>query len=155
MPNLGLMFDVDGPLASPITRTVAIPEILADLVALTAAGVPIAFITGRSDAFVRDQLLGPLHEAGLADALAAEATEHARRWAAQDELRDEVEALGRPTVELPLLPGPIDLGALFQLAGRLEQHLRTEVGRADRGGSPSARNERGAERPAGADPGTQ
>jgi anion-transporting ArsA/GET3 family ATPase len=88
--------------------------------------------------------------AGLAGALAAEATEHARRWAAQDELRDEVEALGRPTVELPLLPGPIDLGALFELAGRLEQHLRTEVGRADRDGSPSARNERGAERPAGA-----
>ena len=87
---------------------------------------------------------------GLAGALAAEATEHARRWAAQDELRDEVEALGRPTVELPLLPGPIDLGALFELAGRLEQHLRTEVGRADRDGSPSARNERGAERPAGA-----
>ncbi len=69
MPNLGLLFDVDGPLASPITRTVAIPEILADLVALTSAGVPIAFITGRSDAFVRDQLLGPLQEAGLPDAL--------------------------------------------------------------------------------------
>jgi anion-transporting ArsA/GET3 family ATPase len=65
--------------------------------------------------------------AGLADALAAEATEHARRWAAQDELRDEVEALDRPTVELPLLPGPMDLGALFELAGRLEEHLRTEV----------------------------
>ncbi|MGY1591023.1 ArsA-related P-loop ATPase [Geodermatophilus sp. SYSU D00708] len=63
----------------------------------------------------------------VADALAAEAIEHAQRWAAQDELRDEVEALGRPTVELPLLPGPIDLGALFELAGRLEEHLRTEV----------------------------
>ncbi|SNS65452.1 arsenite efflux ATP-binding protein ArsA [Geodermatophilus pulveris] len=64
---------------------------------------------------------------GLADALAAAATEHARRWAAQDELRDEVEALGRPTLELPLLPGPIDLGALFELAGRLEEHLRAGV----------------------------
>jgi hypothetical protein len=63
----------------------------------------------------------------VADALAAETIEHAQRWAAQDELRDEVEALGRPTVELPLLPGPIDLGALFELAGRLEEHLRTEV----------------------------
>jgi anion-transporting ArsA/GET3 family ATPase len=63
----------------------------------------------------------------LADALAAQAVEHAQRWAAQDELRDEVEALGRPTVELPLLPGPIDVGALFELAGRLEDHLRTEV----------------------------
>jgi hypothetical protein len=73
VPNLGLLFDVDGPLASPVTRTVAIPEILADLVSLTAAGVPIAFITGRSDAFVREQLLGPLHEAGLSDALDGDA----------------------------------------------------------------------------------
>jgi len=73
VPNLGLLFDVDGPLASPVTRTVAIPEILADLVALTAAGVPIAFVTGRSDAFVREQLLGPLQEAGLAAALDGEA----------------------------------------------------------------------------------
>ncbi|WP_166533369.1 ArsA-related P-loop ATPase [Blastococcus xanthinilyticus] len=61
----------------------------------------------------------------LADALAAEVVEHARRWAAQDALRDEVEALGRPTLELPLLPGPMDLGCLFELAGRLEDHLRT------------------------------
>jgi hypothetical protein len=63
----------------------------------------------------------------LAEALAAEVVEHAQRWAAQDELRDEVEDLDRPTVELPLLPGPIDVGALFELAGRLEEHLRAEV----------------------------
>ena len=62
----------------------------------------------------------------LAEALAAEVTDHARRWASQDELRDDVEALGRPLVELPLLPGPIDLGALFELAGRLEEHLAVE-----------------------------
>jgi hypothetical protein len=71
MPNLGLLFDVDGPLASPLTRTVAIPGILEDLVTLAAAGVPIAFITGRSDAFVQEQLLEPLVGAGLAAALAA------------------------------------------------------------------------------------
>jgi anion-transporting ArsA/GET3 family ATPase len=65
--------------------------------------------------------------AALADALAAESVEHARRWAAQDELRDDVEALGRPVVELPLLAGPKDLGALFELAGRLEEHLAVEV----------------------------
>jgi anion-transporting ArsA/GET3 family ATPase len=63
----------------------------------------------------------------LADALAAEAVEHARRWAAQNELRDEIEALGRPTAELPLLAGPVDLGCLFELAGRLEEHLQAEV----------------------------
>jgi hypothetical protein len=64
--------------------------------------------------------------ADLADALAAEAVEHARRWAAQDVLRETVEQLGRPIVELPLLPGPMDLGALFELADRLEEHLRAE-----------------------------
>jgi anion-transporting ArsA/GET3 family ATPase len=62
----------------------------------------------------------------VADALAAEMVEHAQRWAAQDALRDDVEALGRPTVELPLLPGPIDVGCVFELAGRLEEHLRAE-----------------------------
>ena len=63
---------------------------------------------------------------GLADALAAQVTEHAQRWVAQDELRDDVEALGRPTVELPLITGSMDVGSLFELAGRLEEHLRTE-----------------------------
>jgi anion-transporting ArsA/GET3 family ATPase len=63
----------------------------------------------------------------IADALAAEVTEHAKRWAGQDALRDEVEALGRPTVELPLLPGPMDLGTLFELADRIEDHLRSQV----------------------------
>jgi Mrp family chromosome partitioning ATPase len=62
----------------------------------------------------------------LAAALAAESVEHAQRWAAQDELRSTVDSLGPPTVELPLLPGPMDLGALFELAGRLEEHLRAE-----------------------------
>src|SRR3954453_2934545 len=74
--------------------------------------------------------------AAIADGLAAEVTEHARRWAAQDDLRDDVEALGRPTVELPLLPGPMDVGALFELAGRLEDHLRSEV---DAGRGPHVR----------------
>jgi anion-transporting ArsA/GET3 family ATPase len=69
-----------------------------------------------------------LHDAEeIAEGLAAEVTEHARRWAGQDALRDDVEALGRPTVELPLLPGPMDVGTLFELAGRLEDHLRSRV----------------------------
>ncbi|SDY16783.1 arsenite efflux ATP-binding protein ArsA [Modestobacter sp. DSM 44400] len=59
--------------------------------------------------------------------LAAEAVEHAQRWVAQDALRGEVEAFGRPTVELPLSVGPIDVGCLFELAGRLEGHLSTEA----------------------------
>ena len=65
--------------------------------------------------------------AEVADGLAAEATEHAQRWAAQDALRGDVEALGRPVVELPLSGSPIDLGCLFELAERLEGHLTAEA----------------------------
>ncbi|TXN31397.1 hypothetical protein [Lacisediminihabitans profunda] len=69
MLDLGLLFDVDGPLASPVSRSIRIPSILDDLVALTAAGVPIAFITGRSDSFIRDSVIAPLMDVGLAAAL--------------------------------------------------------------------------------------
>jgi hypothetical protein len=65
----GLLLDVDGPIASPITRTIAIDSIVTDLVTLAGAGVPIAFITGRSDAFIRDQVIAPLRAAGLDAAL--------------------------------------------------------------------------------------
>ena len=67
--DLGLLLDIDGPIASPVTRSIAIPSIIDDLITLTAAGVPIAFITGRSDAFVRDQVMTPLFAAGLHEAL--------------------------------------------------------------------------------------
>lgn len=69
MHNLGLLFDVDGPIASPITRTINIRSIVTDLVAMTAAGVPIAFITGRSGDFIRNQVVTPLCDAGLGEAL--------------------------------------------------------------------------------------
>jgi hypothetical protein len=69
MHNLGLLFDVDGPIASPVSRTIAVDSILTDLVTLAAAGVPIAFITGRSDAFIRDEVITPLLANGLGDAL--------------------------------------------------------------------------------------
>lgn len=65
VPPLGLLLDVDGPIASPQSRTIAIPGILDDIVLLAAAGVPIAFITGRSDTFVREQVVAPLLRAGL------------------------------------------------------------------------------------------
>ena len=67
--DLGLLLDIDGPIASPISRSIAIPSIIDDLIALTAAGVPVAFITGRSDTFVREHVIAPLFAAGLGQAL--------------------------------------------------------------------------------------
>lgn len=62
---LGLLLDVDGPIASPITRTIATPSILTDLTVLAGANVPIAFITGRSATFIREQVVTPLLREGL------------------------------------------------------------------------------------------
>lgn len=66
LPPLGLLLDVDGPIASPVTRSIAIPSITRDLVTLANLGVPIVFNTGRSDAFLRDEVVKPMLAAGLA-----------------------------------------------------------------------------------------
>lgn len=67
-PPLALLLDVDGPVASPLTRTVQ-PGIIADLLALAAAGIPVIFNTGRSDAFIREQVMGPMIAAGMPEGL--------------------------------------------------------------------------------------
>lgn len=63
-PPLALLLDVDGPVASPVTRNVK-PDIIHDLVALAAAGIPVIFNTGRSDAFIREQVMEPMIAAGI------------------------------------------------------------------------------------------
>jgi hypothetical protein len=63
----GLLLDVDGPVASPVARRIVEPSILPDLVTLASAGIPIAFITGRSAVFVREEVAARLVEAGLPD----------------------------------------------------------------------------------------
>lgn len=63
-PPLALLLDVDGPVASPVTRDVR-PDIILDLVALAAAGIPVIFNTGRSDAFIREQVMEPMIAAGI------------------------------------------------------------------------------------------
>jgi anion-transporting ArsA/GET3 family ATPase len=110
------------PIGSVVVNMATEPVLPAEDLARAAAGR----LTGADLA----PALAAAHLPGgaeVAEALAAEVTEHARRWAGQDALRDEVAALGRPTVELPLLTGPMDVGSLFELAGRLEEHLRAEV----------------------------
>ncbi len=78
-------------------------------------------VSGRFGAFggrfVPETLVSALDE--LAEVYAAAA--------ADATFRAEVEALGRPTLELPLLPGPMDVGCLFELAARLEDHLSPAV----------------------------
>ena len=57
----------------------------------------------------------------LVDGLLAEARDHAERRALEDEQRTLVVGLDVPTYELPRLPGGIDLGALYELAGQLRE----------------------------------
>jgi hypothetical protein len=62
---LGLLLDVDGPIASPDTRSISRPSIITDLIRLAGGNVPIGFITGRSADFIREQVVAPLVAAGL------------------------------------------------------------------------------------------
>ena len=80
-PPLGLLLDVDGPIASPVTRTIAIPSIVDDLVFLANSGVPVVFNTGRTDRFLRDHVVKPLLAAGLSpDARAFGVCEKGAVW---------------------------------------------------------------------------
>jgi hypothetical protein len=63
----GLLLDVDGPIASPESRTIAICSIVEDLLTLAHAGIPIAFVTGRSDAFMREIVIARLLSRGMRD----------------------------------------------------------------------------------------
>lgn len=64
-PPLGILLDVDGPVADPATRTVA-ATLLDDVGRLLAAGVPVVLNTGRSVDYVREHVLDPLVGRGLA-----------------------------------------------------------------------------------------
>jgi hypothetical protein len=57
----------------------------------------------------------------LVTGLVTEARDHAERRALEDAQRAVVASLGRPTFELPRLPGGVDLGGLYELAGHLAE----------------------------------
>lgn len=63
-PQLALLLDVDGPIASPLTRTVA-PATISAMLELVQRDIPIIFNTGRSAAFIEEQVMIPLIAAGL------------------------------------------------------------------------------------------
>ncbi len=52
----------------------------------------------------------------LAEGLLTEGTQHALRVRLEEEQRAELAELGRPTAELPAVPGGIDLGGLYDLS---------------------------------------
>lgn len=67
-------------------------------------------------------------DASLAPALAGEAAEHALRHALEETYRAELADLHLPTCELPLLPPPMDLGGLYELAESLREQGVTHAG---------------------------
>ena len=56
------------------------------------------------------------HEDQILPALLREASDHAQRVALEQREMKRVESLDLPTFVLPLLPGGIDLGGLYELA---------------------------------------
>ncbi len=108
-PALGLLLDVDGPIASPVTRTVAIDSIAHDLVALANAGNPVIFNTGRSDAFIRDVVLDVMVAAGLEPGAPVHAIcEKGATWFSI------VDGVAGATQVDPELQVPADLGAFVR-----------------------------------------
>lgn len=63
-PAFALLLDVDGPIASPETRDVS-PEIIELLLDLAIAGIPVVFNTGRSDEFIKRQVMEPMLAVGI------------------------------------------------------------------------------------------
>jgi anion-transporting ArsA/GET3 family ATPase len=79
-----------------------------------------------TDRIARDLERAGVHDGpDLVTGLVTEARDHAERRALEDAQREVVAGLGRPTFELPRLPGGVDLGGLYELAGILaEEGLR-------------------------------
>lgn len=61
------------------------------------------------------------HETEILPALLAEAADHAQRVALERREMQRIEVLGLPTFVLPLLPGGVDLGGLYELADLLNE----------------------------------
>ena len=125
LPPVGLLLDVDGPIASPETRSV--PDgILHALVELTDRGVPVVFNTGRSAQFVLHQLLAPLREAGLSPTARVHAVcEKGAAWFSAAHLPAGPLPEVTSTVPVPEWILPDDgMRVPAALAGRLAREIR-------------------------------
>jgi anion-transporting ArsA/GET3 family ATPase len=101
-----------GALIVNMTRPPGLPE--AALAAATRGEVDSA------------ELRAGLRAAGLdpkvlLEPLRTEAVEHAQRWTLEDENRATLAQVDAPSYELPFLPEPMDLGGLYDLAGKLRE----------------------------------
>jgi hypothetical protein len=120
-----------------------VQETLDGIAELRAAGLPLgAVIINQSRAselrpeelaaatartLPEDTLTTGLQAAGIPattqtlQALVDEAADHAARVALQNSERVRLVEAGQPTIELPLLPGGIDLAALYSLSEALAE----------------------------------
>ncbi|PSL36808.1 hydroxymethylpyrimidine pyrophosphatase-like HAD family hydrolase [Labedella gwakjiensis] len=64
-PPVALLLDVDGPIASPDTRTIRLESIARDLAALANSGALVVFNTGRAAAFISEVVVPVVRAAGL------------------------------------------------------------------------------------------
>ena len=104
------------PVGAVLVNMVRAPMLPADQLDAAAAGrldgAEIAAGLKRSGIDATDRLVA---------ALAAEAAEHAGRVLLEAREREVLSALGRPRLELPLLPDGADLSGLYDLAARLTE----------------------------------
>ncbi|MGM7666629.1 haloacid dehalogenase [Microbacterium sp. A93] len=124
LPPVGLLLDVDGPIASPETRRV--PEgILTALVQLAGRGIPVVFNTGRSADFILQQLATPLLAAGLpADARFHAVCEKGAVRFSFASLADQGHDAGLPSATRGTsVPGWVEVDAAMRLPADLESRL--------------------------------
>lgn len=129
LPPVGLLLDVDGPLASPVTRRV--PEgSLSALVQLAGRGIPVVFNTGRSADFILQHLAAPLLAAGLpADARFHAICEKGAVWFSFSSLPplapgDQGHDAGPPRATRGTsVPGWVEVDADMRLTADLESRL--------------------------------
>jgi anion-transporting ArsA/GET3 family ATPase len=105
---------VDLPVGAVIVNMVREPLLPADRLRETAAGQ-----LDRAELERGLKSAGIEAEPTLVEALAAEAADHAERVLLEEQERDVLGRLGRPTYELPLVPDAVDLGCLYELAESL------------------------------------
>jgi anion-transporting ArsA/GET3 family ATPase len=103
------------PLLSPTSQTKALRGRL-DLAGIESDLEAVGVVT-PSGALAGSH--GMVLTAEVVRALAAEGADHAERVALEQRERDNVQALDRPTYEIPYLPDGVDVGVLYDIAEQL------------------------------------